>query len=120
MRRLQGHEIAIGALASTAVWALVFVLTSDAASHYEVCEISKEGAKECTSNGIIGLTFRKIGSSLDIFGALITAIATIFIARFTFTLKQSTDRLWDAGERQIVHLKTSSEPHESPHFQMAP
>jgi hypothetical protein len=101
VRKIQGHEIAIGALVATAIWVSVLVLTSDAASHYEVCETTKEGAKECANYNVISFAFRKVGSSLDILGALITAIATVFIARFTFTLKQSTDRLWEAGEKQI-------------------
>jgi hypothetical protein len=31
----------------------------------------------------------------------ITAIASLFVALFTFTLWRSTDRLWNAGERQL-------------------
>jgi hypothetical protein len=113
VRKLRGHEIAIGAFAATAVWALIFVLTSDAASHYEICEPAKEGAKQaakdCTSYNIISFLLREFGAHLDIIGAVITAFATAFIARYTFTLKQSTDRLWDAGERQLIHLTKSSE-----------
>jgi hypothetical protein len=37
--------------------------------------------------------------------AAITALATIFIALFTLTLWQSTDRLWEASERQLTHLE---------------
>src|SRR5207253_2425613 len=33
--------------------------------------------------------------------AAITATATGFIAWFTLILKRATDKLWDAGERQI-------------------
>jgi hypothetical protein len=47
------------------------------------------------------------GATLDANGELVTAIATIFIAIFTLTLKQSTDRLWEAGERQIRALRQS-------------
>ena len=38
---------------------------------------------------------------LDKMGGAITAVATIAIAIFTFTLKRATDKLWDAGERQL-------------------
>jgi hypothetical protein len=100
VRNIRGHEIVIGALLATAFWASIYVLTSNAASHYEICETAKEGTKECASYNIVGLALRKIGTSLDILSALITAIATILIARFTFTLKRSTDSLWEAGERQ--------------------
>jgi hypothetical protein len=100
VRQIRGHEIVIGALVATAFWALIYVLTSNAASHYEICETAKEGTKECASYNIISFAFRKIVASLDILSALITAIATILIALFTFTLKRSTDSLWEAGERQ--------------------
>jgi len=82
------------ALAATAVWSVVFVLTSDSSATYEVCETTKEGAKECANYHIIGFAFRKVGQSIEIFSALITAVATAFVARFTYTLKRSTDNLW--------------------------
>src|SRR4051812_21404513 len=34
-------------------------------------------------------------------GGVLTALATLAIASFTLTLKRATDRLWDAGERQL-------------------
>jgi hypothetical protein len=84
---------------------VIFVLTSDAASHYEICETAKEGAqhaaKECARYNIISFAFREIGAHLDIVSALLTAGATAFIARYTFTLKKSTDRLWEAGNDQF-------------------
>jgi hypothetical protein len=36
-----------------------------------------------------------------VLSAAISAIATIFIARYTLTLRRSTDKLWEAGEHQI-------------------
>lgn len=36
---------------------------------------------------------------------MITAIATGVIGYFTYTLKQSTDKLWKAGEEQIRHAE---------------
>jgi hypothetical protein len=109
VRRLQGYEIAIGALFATAFWVLIFVLTSDAASHYEICEITKEGAKECASHNVIGFAFRKIGAGLDVFSAAITAIATIFIAGFTWTLKRSTDKLWGITDRTLKSTERNLE-----------
>src|SRR5579872_4213044 len=104
MRGANGREALIGALVATAFWALAFVLTSDAASHYEICEVTKEGAeqatKSCASYNIISFAFRELGARLDIVSALITAVATAFIARYTFTLKRSTDKLWDAAQDQ--------------------
>jgi len=40
------------------------------------------------------------GAFLDANSVLLTAIATLAIAGFTWTLKRSTDRLWKAGEDQ--------------------
>jgi len=88
---------------------LILVLTSDSASHYEVCETAKEGAKECANYNIIGFAFRKIGASIDILGALITAAATVAIAWFTYTLRRSTDQLRESGEKQIDISRQMSE-----------
>jgi hypothetical protein len=109
LKRLRCHEVALGALLASAAWAVVFVLTSDASAHYEICEPAKEGAKECASYNIITFTLRKIGMSLDIFSAFITAIATAFIARYTLTLKRSTDKLWTSGEKQFALSKETSD-----------
>lgn len=39
----------------------------------------------------------------------VTAAATLVIAFFTFTLWRATDKMWDAGERQLEHLAETSE-----------
>lgn len=91
----------MGFLLGVATLLIIFILSSDMAAHYEVCETTKEGAKECARYGVIGFAFREIGVALNDYNGLITAIATIFIAWFTFSLRQSTEKLWDAGERQI-------------------
>jgi hypothetical protein len=102
---LNKQEILIGALVATAFWAVVLVLTSDAASHYEICEVGKEGAKQaakyCASYNIVSFALREVGMHLDIVSALITAVATAFIARYTFTLKRSTDNLWTSAKDQL-------------------
>jgi hypothetical protein len=107
------REAILVALLVTAFWALIFVLTSNASIPYEICEATKEGAKEgtkeCARYNIISFALREIGAHLDIVSALITAVATAFIARYTFTLKRSTDKLWDAGERQIVVARETAE-----------
>ena len=38
---------------------------------------------------------------LEVYGAAVTAAATAFIAWFTWTLKRSTDRLWQASNNQL-------------------
>jgi hypothetical protein len=39
----------------------------------------------------------------------IIAFGTILVAIFTYVLYRSTNKLWDAGERQLVHLRESAE-----------
>jgi hypothetical protein len=97
-----------GFLLGFAALLLVFLSTSDIAAHYEICETTKEGAKECAPYGVIHFAFHEIGVALNDYNGLITAIATIFIAWFTFSLRQSTDNLWDAGERQLALLAKTS------------
>jgi hypothetical protein len=101
-------ELVAGFLLGFASLLVIFLLSSDIAAHYEVCETTKEGAKECARYGILGFAFREIGSALDSYNGLITAIATAFIAWFTLSLRQSTNRLWDAGERQLELLGETS------------
>src|SRR5260370_59206 len=36
--------------------------------------------------------------------AVVTALATVFIAWFTLTLRRSTDKLWDAAKAQSTHF----------------
>src|SRR5205085_11515944 len=39
----------------------------------------------------------------------IIAFGTILIALFTYVLYRSTNKLWDAGERQLSHLETTAQ-----------
>jgi hypothetical protein len=58
--------------------------------------------------GAVSVVLRCEGNFLDANSALLTAIATVAIACFTFTLKRSSDKLWAAGERQLDHLRNVS------------
>jgi hypothetical protein len=106
MRRFP--EVVLGFLLGFATLLIIFLLSSDIAAHYEVCEATKESAKNCASYNVLSYALHKIGTALDSYNGVITAIATAFIAWFTLSLRQSTDRLWDAGERQIKLLADSS------------
>jgi hypothetical protein len=101
MGRFKVSELVVGFVLGFALLLLIFLLSSDIAAHYEVCDTTKEGAKECARYGVVHFALHEIGVALDSYNGLITAIATICIAWFTLSLRQSTDRLWDAGERQI-------------------
>lgn len=108
MRRFQISEIVAGFLFGFATLLVIFILSSDFAAQHEVCETTKEGAIECVRYGVVHLALHEIGAALDAYNGLMTAIATIFIAWFTFSLRRSTDKLWDAGERQIALARETS------------
>jgi hypothetical protein len=64
--------------------------------------------EKCAVYQIPVVVVRYIGWFLDAVSSALTAIATVAIGAFTYTLykattglKDSTDKLWDAGERQI-------------------
>src|SRR6202035_1762513 len=44
---------------------------------------------------------RCAGHVLHDYGEVVTAVATVFIAWFTLTLKRSTDKLWTAGSEAL-------------------
>ena len=77
--------------------------------HGEICkEGAKAGEEACTSYNLLPFLLIKIGQALDALGVAITALATIAIAWFTWSLRRSTDKLWDAGERQLKLLADTS------------
>jgi len=70
-------------------------------AHGEICkEGAKTGEEACTIYRLVPFLVIEIGKILDALGVAITALATIAIAWFTWSLRRSTDRLWDAGENQ--------------------
>jgi hypothetical protein len=75
-------------------WALGWI-----PAYVEICE-ETEKAKHCASYNIFFYSTWQAVKFLDRYSVLITAIATGTIGYFTYTLKASTDRLWDAGEKQ--------------------
>jgi len=62
---------------------------------------SDAGTQFCAAYKVIGFWIAGLASYGGAIEAAITAIATAFIAYFTYTLKEATARLWDAGERQL-------------------
>jgi hypothetical protein len=55
---------------------------------------------QCIDYRIPAFLVVKISNFLNDYGVAISALATIAIAYFTFTLKHATDKLWLAGETQ--------------------
>ena len=78
-------------------------------THYEICEVSEKTKEEhCASYQVAQFLGIKIPQFLDRMGGVLTALATVAIAAFTLTLKRATDRLWDAGERQLELLAATN------------
>jgi hypothetical protein len=89
------------------VWTVVG--SSHGSMFIEICEKTSGGEQNCASYDIFFYAIWQLAKFFDHYSALIAAIATGFIAYFTFTLKRSTDKLWDAGEKQISVAKQSAE-----------
>jgi hypothetical protein len=68
----------------------------------------KQTPDDCGSYNIIFFSAWQLASALNHWSTLIAAAATVAIACFTLTLKRSTDRLWDASERQLEHARIQS------------
>jgi len=89
--------------------ALIVLFISIIPSHYEICEVTEKTKEEhCTTYQVVPFVGIKVAQILDKAGGIITALATIAIAIFTLTLKRATDKLWDAGERQLKLLSETS------------
>ena len=68
----------------------------------EICNEAKSHAEQdCAFHSLGFLLVYRTARFVEDWNAIIVAFATIAIAGFTYTLWRSTDRLWNAGERQI-------------------
>jgi hypothetical protein len=85
----------------------------DFALEKEICEKATDGTNyNCAAYNIGLIALWKIGEAFSngsFITALITAIATCFIGYFTYTLKESTDKLWLASEKQTAVAKESAD-----------
>jgi hypothetical protein len=107
MRRFRVPEIVLGFLLATAIWLIIFVLQIDTSSRYQICETNQyTGKEQCTPHHILYVVIWYLSYLIN--ATSVTAAATIAIAYFTLNLKRSTDKLFEAGERQIgVALKAA-------------
>ena len=67
----------------------------------EYCQSTHANDKYCSTYQIAS----SFGAFLESHNGAITAIATIFIGWFTFTLKRSTDKLWSEAREQRQEAK---------------
>jgi hypothetical protein len=67
----------------------------------QICEYNQATEHEdCSTYSLFPFLLIQVFNTLNYYGVAITALATVAIGVFTLTLKLSTDRLWDAGEKQ--------------------
>ena len=66
-------------------------------SYGAYCESDRANNYYCAAYSVA----MTLGHVVESHNGAITALATIFIGLFTYTLKRSTDKMWGAGERQI-------------------
>jgi hypothetical protein len=100
------HRVLWGSVFVFYVWLFLYSIPVTA----KICEQSATNDEQhCATYRVPSFLFIEATKIANDYGAAITALATIAIAAFTWTLKRSTDRLWDAGERQLDHLEDSAE-----------
>ena len=86
--------------ASRIVWALLsgFVLILIAAwfsgSTVEICQGTKLGQENCAPYNLAPFVLIQIREALHSIEGVMTALATVAIAWFTWTLRQSTEKMW--------------------------
>jgi hypothetical protein len=100
-------EIALGAMLATAIWVVVLLFALDPSTYHQICETDQYGHERCAPHNLLYVGFWYFSYVIN--AGTITAFATAFIAWFTLTLKRSTDKLWDAGERQLRALNDSAD-----------
>lgn len=101
------HELVLGFLFATAIWAVAIVLQSESSAYYQICETNQNGQNSCTPHHVLYVVLWYVSYIFN--AATITALATAAIAYFTLTLKRSTDKLWDASERQARLTKRTAD-----------
>jgi hypothetical protein len=92
---------------SRVVWALLcgFCLILIAAwfsgSTGEICKETKSGHEQCAPYNLAPFILIQIREALHSIEGVVTALATIAIAAFTWTLWKSSEKMWDATDRNV-------------------
>jgi hypothetical protein len=76
--------------------------------YIDICEGGYYGTpQKCEPHNVLYITFLKVMRTIT-HAEFWTALATIAIAAFTWTLKKSTDKLWDASREQLQHSELAT------------
>ena len=91
-----------------AAWALGLL-----PGHIEYCYDDQAGHEECATYNIALIAFWEIGKGLNWVSPAVTAIATGFIAWFTWTLWQSSEKMWKITARSLVIARRAAQAAKS-------
>jgi hypothetical protein len=114
MKQLRMSPLVLALIISWAVWVTVSLTVpfSDGVPKDKNQKDSETAPKHQPADDV-SLMFRT-GRFIDQHNGVFSALATIVIAYFTYSLRESTDKLWGAGERQlnatIKATETSNRP----------
>jgi hypothetical protein len=108
MQRTIQWLLIIGALI---VWGLTdFVSTLATCQHEQQEKAQQSPEQSCGfADSLTAAAIKDTAELIETRHAFVTATATIVVAFFTFTLWRATNRLWDAGERQLRYLSETAE-----------
>src|ERR1039457_6355554 len=97
-------------LAAGIPWLLVAVDPSFP-FYKEICEEGSKAAKEyCAGYEVASFSVRGLGKFFDDHAGAISALATVFIGFFTFTLYKATDQLRCISDRQVRTFTNAERP----------
>jgi hypothetical protein len=110
LRRFRIPEITLGFLFATAIWVVVLWFVADPQTYHQVCETNQQTGKEsCAPHNVFYVVSWYAGYWLTASAAAITALATGFIAWFTWTLRQSTEKMWVETQKAADASKQSAD-----------
>ena len=88
--------------------------------YVNVCQAAKDGAEQkCEPHDALYVAFVKI-TDVMMHAEFWTALATIAIAYFTYTLKRSTDNLWDATRKTAITQERDTKILQRAYLAVAP
>jgi hypothetical protein len=100
----------VGLLVSICIIVLTGWWSGAIPAHAEYCYESGETHQEhCATYHVALIALWQVGKALDRAAAGIAALAAVAIAWFTWTLYRATNKLWEAGERQLAIAKQSAD-----------
>ncbi|BAB53685.1 mlr8038 [Mesorhizobium japonicum MAFF 303099] len=90
-------------IAAPFLFFIVLLIAAWTSGYQEIiCEETKRGEELCSAYNLAFFFLIKLREFVDKYDGLITALATLAIGAFTYTLWKSTDKLWRAGRDEFI------------------